>query len=157
MSKSGLKDGIEYPDPTPVEIPSRLRIPQRQVDRIRDMVRHEMSQRAQAAGAESFEEADDFEMDDVEFTSPYEDIFEPPPDKVVDKEVKKEDDDDAAIPQRRKGDDNGGSKKRGSSESGSDVDDSVDDEGDAAHSERSGDASRSGASRDKSGKKSRDR
>lgn len=116
MSKSGLKDGVEYPDPTPVEIPSRLRIPQRQVDRIRDMVRHEMSQRAQAAGAESFEEADDFEMDDVEFTSPYEDIFEPPPDKVVDKEVKKEDDDDAAIPQRRKGDDNGRRRKTGSEE-----------------------------------------
>lgn len=69
--------GIEHPDPTPIEIPTRLRVPQRQVDRIREMIRQEMSQAAAASGVETFEEADDFYMEDVEFSSPYEEVFEP--------------------------------------------------------------------------------
>lgn len=78
MRKSVLDEhGIEHPDPTPVEIPTRLKLPQRQVDRMREMIRQEMSQAAQAAGVETFDEADDFFLDDVEFTSPYEEVFEP--------------------------------------------------------------------------------
>lgn len=73
----GIKDGVEYPDPTPVELPTRLRAPGSQVDRIRELVRRELSQQARDQGFESFEEADDFELDDEEWASPYEEVFEP--------------------------------------------------------------------------------
>lgn len=71
-------NGFEHLDPTPVEIPTRLKIPQRQVERIRAMVRREMSLAAESAGAETFEEADDFDLDDEDWVSPYEYDFEPP-------------------------------------------------------------------------------
>lgn len=70
-------DGYEYPDPTPVEMPTRLRLPQRQVDRVREIVRREMSRAAEAEGFESFEDADDFEIEGEEPVSPYEEVFEP--------------------------------------------------------------------------------
>lgn len=69
--------GIEYPDPTPVEVPTRLQMPQRQVDRVRSIIRQEISSRASQLERETFEEADDFVMDDVEPFSPYEEVFEP--------------------------------------------------------------------------------
>lgn len=57
-----------------------------QVDRVRQLIRHELFLQA-AGGAdqhETFEEADDFEMDDGdEWTSPYETDFEPPSETVV--------------------------------------------------------------------------
>lgn len=70
-------DGFEHPDPTPVEIPTRLRIPQRQVDRIRDIIRRELSVSAQSEGWESFDEADDFELEGEDPISAYEEVFEP--------------------------------------------------------------------------------
>jgi len=70
-------DGFEHPDPRPVEVPTRLKLPQRQVDRVREIIRQEMSRAAVANGVESFDEADDFSMEDVEPFSPYEEIFEP--------------------------------------------------------------------------------
>lgn len=50
------------------------------VDHIRGLVRSEhLRWAAEGAGAESFEEADDFDVgDDLDPTSPYEDEFEPP-------------------------------------------------------------------------------
>lgn len=61
-----------------IELPTRLRMPDRD-DRIRQMIRHELFR--QAAGkeeAETFEEADDFELDEGEqWVSPYEDGFDP--------------------------------------------------------------------------------
>lgn len=76
--KYGLDEhGFEHPDPTPVEMPTRLRLPQRQVDRVRELVRRELSQRAQEEGFESFDEADDFEIEGEDPISPYEEIFEP--------------------------------------------------------------------------------
>lgn len=68
----------EYNSGQQVVMPTNLRLPSRD-DRIRQLIRHEMFR--QAAGqeqAETFEEADDFEMDDGDgWVSPYEDDFDP--------------------------------------------------------------------------------
>lgn len=56
--------GREVPDPTPVEMPLGWSRPKPLQDLIKDMIRVEMSRQAVAAGFESFEEADDFEVDD---------------------------------------------------------------------------------------------
>lgn len=56
--------GREVPDPTPVALPVRLRAGVSMVDEVRQAIRQELSQAAEAAGDESFEEADDFEVDD---------------------------------------------------------------------------------------------
>lgn len=71
------KDGIEHPDPRPIEVPTRLKMPQRQVDRVREIIRQEFSRRAMEDGKESFEEADDFDIPGEEPFSPYEEVFEP--------------------------------------------------------------------------------
>lgn len=70
-------DGFEYPDPTPVEMPTRLKLPQRQVDRVRDIIRRELSAAAEAQGFESFDEADDFELEGEDPISPYEIFMDP--------------------------------------------------------------------------------
>lgn len=51
-------------DTTPVEIPTRLRLPQSRTDQIRQYIREELSRVAADQGHESFEEADDLEPDD---------------------------------------------------------------------------------------------
>lgn len=75
-----LADGSEKLDRTPIAPPIGY---QRQVPlhlQIREMVRSEaLRQAAEAAGAETFEEADDFEVDDdYDPTTPYENDFDPP-------------------------------------------------------------------------------
>jgi len=70
-------EGLEVPDGSVVEIPTRLRLPQRQVDRVRELIRQEMSRAAEADQQESFEEADDFGIDGEDPVSPYEEVFEP--------------------------------------------------------------------------------
>lgn len=73
------EQGYEIPDNTPVELPSRLRVPQSRVDQIRGYIREEMSRSAAKDQQESFEEADDFNLPDGEdWFSPYEETFEPP-------------------------------------------------------------------------------
>lgn len=57
---------FEPVDNTPVEIPTRLRLPQSRTDQMRAFIRHELSMRADEEGHESFEEADDIEPDDEE-------------------------------------------------------------------------------------------
>lgn len=59
-------DILEPIDRTPVEIPTRLRLPQNRTDQIRQYIREEMSRAVQSQGAETFEEADDLEPDDEE-------------------------------------------------------------------------------------------
>lgn len=56
--------GHELPDPTPVAIPVGLKRPESLQDQIRRLVRNELSAHAVAHGRESFEEADDFEVED---------------------------------------------------------------------------------------------
>lgn len=68
-------------DTTPVELPTRLKLPQNRTDQIRAFIRHELSQKAAFEGMESFEEADDLEPDDEENLplTPYELMeLEPP-------------------------------------------------------------------------------
>lgn len=71
---SQVKAGYEPVDNTPVEVPTRLRLPQSRTEQMREFIRREMSLNAQEAGHESFEEADDIEPDDEENMplSPYE-------------------------------------------------------------------------------------
>lgn len=77
MSKrasSKLDPRFEYPDPTPVEVPVSFRRPPSQYDEIKNMIRTAMSDYSESLGSETFEEADDFEMDfeDPDFVSEYE-------------------------------------------------------------------------------------
>lgn len=65
MAKSEKRDpGMEYLDTTPVEVPLRFRNNPGEVDRIRRLVRDVMSEVAAEGGAETFEEANDFEVED---------------------------------------------------------------------------------------------
>jgi len=64
----------EKPDLTPVEWPLNLTRPLSLQDEIKRFVRSEMSMRAAEHGFESFEESDDFDVDDEDgnLASPYE-------------------------------------------------------------------------------------
>lgn len=69
------ENGREVPDDTPVEMPLRFRNmrPYDMANEIRRMVREELSEAAHDKDFETFEEADDFYVDDdAEFISPYE-------------------------------------------------------------------------------------
>lgn len=75
------ESGYEVVDPTPVEPPIGYFKQPSMVEHIRAMIRaEELRKEAEAAGLETFEEADDFEIgDDYDPTSPYEESFDPPP------------------------------------------------------------------------------
>lgn len=103
--------GLEHPDQRRVEIPTRLKLPQRQVDRVRSIIRQEMSRRAVDEGKESFEEADDFEIDDLEPFSPYEEVFEPNLTEIKENADRLGNMSSGRNGPADKGDDNGGGKK----------------------------------------------
>lgn len=70
--------GQEVLDPTPVAIPVK-RKHYSQADRLRDLIRSEALARDLAkAGVETFDEADDFEIEDdpVDPQTPYEEVFD---------------------------------------------------------------------------------
>lgn len=71
----------EIVNPVPVAPPVGFRRQPSMVDIVRDMVRSErLRQEVQAAGMETFEEADDFDVgDDFDPSSPYEVDFDPVP------------------------------------------------------------------------------
>lgn len=73
------KHGHEIPDPTPMEPPIGYVKQPSLAEQIRDAIRsHELKKEAEAAGFETFEEAEDFDVgDDYEPTSPFEETFEP--------------------------------------------------------------------------------
>nr|QJB20011.1 MAG: hypothetical protein [Microvirus sp.] len=73
------KNGEEVLDPTPIEVPIGLKKPMSLQEKMKLMVRQEMSVIAQANGMESFEEADDFDCDDDTFDAktPWEEDFDP--------------------------------------------------------------------------------
>lgn len=58
--------GWEIPDNTPVEIPSRLRLPQSRAQQIQAFIRQELSRHAMDEGHESWEEANDLEVDEFD-------------------------------------------------------------------------------------------
>lgn len=63
----------EEPDQTPVEWPAHLKRPPTLAEEIQRLVRAEVSRVASESGLETFEEADDFDMDDeMEPFSPHE-------------------------------------------------------------------------------------
>nr|QJB20079.1 MAG: hypothetical protein [Microvirus sp.] len=65
--------GSEVPDPQPIAVNVKVKRLMNDSDRMRTIIRQELSRAAQEEGAESFEEADDFNVDDeYDPTSPYE-------------------------------------------------------------------------------------
>lgn len=72
MSVKHDEHGREIPDPTVLEVPLHLRREESLHDRIRRMVREQASYEAAQAGFETFEESDDFSVDEDEFASPHE-------------------------------------------------------------------------------------
>lgn len=75
-----MRDGREYPDPTPVAPPVGFIKQPTLAETMKQMVRSEALRRAaQESGMETFEEADDFDVgDDYDPRSPYEEQFDPP-------------------------------------------------------------------------------
>lgn len=70
----------EYLDPTPISPPVGFVKPRHIIDDIREMVRTEMSRRAEDGGFDSFEDAEDFDIDDeYDPTTPFEQYFDPTP------------------------------------------------------------------------------
>lgn len=77
----------EYPDPTPVEMPLGFKRPPTLQEEIQRLIRVQMSQAAQDSGMETFEEADDFEVDeDPDPLSPYE-VMEMEPEAITAQET----------------------------------------------------------------------
>lgn len=70
--------GHEVPDPTPVAMPLGLSRPEPIHVMIQRLVRTELSQQAQQQDMETWEEADDFDIEDDELDplTPYEAFFE---------------------------------------------------------------------------------
>lgn len=69
--------GQEIPDPTPVAMPINFRRPESLVDMMRRLIRTEVSQHAESLEAESFEEANDFDVDEENIedrNTPYQDM-----------------------------------------------------------------------------------
>lgn len=75
------KDGNEVGDPTPMAPPAHLRRSLTMAEQIQQMIRREVSLRSQEDGFETFEESDDFEIDDdpPDPHTPYEAVFDPRP------------------------------------------------------------------------------
>lgn len=57
-------EGRELPDPTPLEVPAGQRRPETIQQMMQRLIRQDVSRAAQEHGAESFEEANDFDVDD---------------------------------------------------------------------------------------------
>lgn len=82
-------DGKEIMNSVPMEMPIGFRRPLTMAEQIAQATRHEVSMWAAARGAETFEEADDFDVDDdVDPTSPWELEFDPHTGKEYSKEEK---------------------------------------------------------------------
>lgn len=73
--------GHEIPDPTPMAPPVGFKPQPSMVEIVRAQIAGErLRQEAEAAGLETFEEADDFDVqDDFDPSSPYEEMFDPAP------------------------------------------------------------------------------
>lgn len=70
--------GREVPDPTPVEIPLGMKRPETLAEQVQRLVRRQVSEYAAMHGHETFEEADDLEVDDdFDPSTPYELEFDP--------------------------------------------------------------------------------
>lgn len=79
--------GHEIPDPRPMTVPAGFKRPETLAEQIKRLVRNQISREAADREMETFEEADDFDVDD-EFdpSTPYEVFFDP----VLEREVSPE-------------------------------------------------------------------
>lgn len=76
--------GHEVPDPTPLAMPSGFRRPETLQEQVARLVRSRLSQIADEQGAETFEESEDFEVDDdFDPNTPYEEFFDPALNRAV--------------------------------------------------------------------------
>lgn len=66
------KLGREMPDDTPLELPAGFKVPESLESMVARLVRTRVSEMASREGMESFEEANDFEVDEDEELSPSE-------------------------------------------------------------------------------------
>lgn len=81
LARKGLKpDGTPILDPVPIAPPVGYKRHPSMVEIVRDMVKSErLAQAARDAGAETLEEAEDFDIDDeYQLGSPWENDFDPP-------------------------------------------------------------------------------
>lgn len=63
-NKSLDDNGMEIPDQTPAAIPLKFKRAENMLEQVQRFVRQELSAQADAAGFESFDEADDFYVED---------------------------------------------------------------------------------------------
>lgn len=72
------ENGHEVPDPRPMSIPSGFKRPESLAEQVQRLVARGISDYAAARGGESWEEANDFEVDDdFDPSTPYEEFFDP--------------------------------------------------------------------------------
>lgn len=65
LERSRLNErGWEVPNPKPMELIAGMRKPETLTEQVRRIMRTELSRQASAQGMETFEEADDFDVDD---------------------------------------------------------------------------------------------
>lgn len=70
--------GREIPDPQPLELPAGFKKPESLSEMVRRLTRTIVSDLAEERGEESFEESEDFNVEDDEFpSSPYEEVYDP--------------------------------------------------------------------------------
>lgn len=70
--------GHEVPDPTPLVLPSGFRRPETLAEQVARLVRGAMSRRAEEEGFETFEDSEDFDVDDdFDPRTPFEEVFDP--------------------------------------------------------------------------------
>lgn len=105
------KAGNEVGDPVPMAPPLHMTRPLSLSEQIKQMVRRELSEVAHNQGFETFEESDDFDIDDdpLDPQTPYEAVFDPPP-PAADEELK---DASASSVERRNEPVGDGSRKSG--------------------------------------------
>lgn len=75
----GPRPGSERLDPKPVAIPAGFKRPETLAEQVQRLVRTQISREAREAGFETFEESEDFDVDDdaYEPSTPYETFFDP--------------------------------------------------------------------------------
>lgn len=72
------ENGWEVLDPNPVEVPIGAKRPETLAEQVQRLVRTSVSAYAQAQGEETWEEAEDFDVeDDFDPSTPYETFFDP--------------------------------------------------------------------------------
>lgn len=71
--------GWEIPDPKPLSIPSGFKRPETLSEQVQRLIRHGLSDIAASQGFETFEDADDFDVEDehLDPATPYEAEFDP--------------------------------------------------------------------------------